>query len=77
MGIFVWLALASLALSLTLPPLFRNVFQAYGIVDEPDQNRKIHGQLIPRGGRDGDRRVLRNRFFLVVWKTGAVPAAAW
>jgi UDP-GlcNAc:undecaprenyl-phosphate GlcNAc-1-phosphate transferase len=45
-----FLAFVSLALSLLLTPLVRNLAWHYGIVDQPDQHRKIHSSPIPRMG---------------------------
>ena len=44
------LASASLIFSLFLTPLVRNVAWHFGIVDQPDQERKIHSSPIPRIG---------------------------
>ena len=46
----IFLSIVSLALSLVLTPLVRNLAWRYGIVDQPDQQRKIHGSPIPRIG---------------------------
>lgn len=46
----IFLALASLALSLVLTPAIRNLAWYLGIVDQPDQQRKFHGSPIPRLG---------------------------
>lgn len=46
----VWLGVVSIALSLILTPLFRNLFRYFGFVDHPDQDRKIHSSPIPRAG---------------------------
>ena len=45
-----FLGIVSLALSLVLTPLVRNLAWRYGIVDQPDQQRKIHSSPIPRLG---------------------------
>ena len=45
-----FLAIVSLALSLVLTPLVRYLAWRYGIVDQPDQQRKIHSSPIPRLG---------------------------
>jgi UDP-GlcNAc:undecaprenyl-phosphate GlcNAc-1-phosphate transferase len=45
-----FLGIVSLALSLVLTPLVRNLAWRYGIVDQPDQQRKIHSSPIPRIG---------------------------
>jgi UDP-GlcNAc:undecaprenyl-phosphate/decaprenyl-phosphate GlcNAc-1-phosphate transferase len=46
----IFLGLASFALVLLLTPLIRNVAWHFGIVDQPDQQRKIHSSPIPRLG---------------------------
>ncbi len=46
----LFLGFVSLALSLLLTPLARNLAWHYGLVDQPDQRRKIHGSPIPRVG---------------------------
>jgi UDP-GlcNAc:undecaprenyl-phosphate/decaprenyl-phosphate GlcNAc-1-phosphate transferase len=46
----LFLGFVSLALSLVLTPLVRNLAWHYGIVDQPDQSRKIHSAPIPRMG---------------------------
>jgi len=46
----IFLALASLALSLVLTPAVKNLAWYLGIVDQPDQQRKFHGAPIPRLG---------------------------
>jgi UDP-GlcNAc:undecaprenyl-phosphate GlcNAc-1-phosphate transferase len=46
----LWFAFCSFALSLILTPIFRDIFRSYGVVDEPDQGRKIHKYPIPRVG---------------------------
>lgn len=45
-----FLALISFVLSLGLTPLVRNLAWHYGLVDQPDQQRKIHSSPIPRIG---------------------------
>jgi len=44
------LGFVSFALSLLLTPLVRNLAWHFGIVDQPDQKRKIHSTPIPRIG---------------------------
>jgi len=44
------LGLASFVFSLILTPWVRNSARRFGIVDQPDQNRKIHSTPIPRLG---------------------------
>jgi UDP-GlcNAc:undecaprenyl-phosphate GlcNAc-1-phosphate transferase len=46
----LWLGAIAFALSLLLTPIFRDVFRSYGVVDAPDQGRKIHKYPIPRVG---------------------------
>lgn len=50
MNQLAWLALVSVGLSLILTPVFREIFRTFGVVDEPDHDRKIHQRAIPRGG---------------------------
>src|SRR4051812_5157283 len=45
-----FLGLASFVLSLLLTPLVRNLFRRLGIMDHPDDLRKLHGSAIPRVG---------------------------
>src|ERR1039458_6584045 len=45
-----FLGFVSFGLSLLLTPLVRNLAWHYGIVDQPDQQRKIHSSPIPRLG---------------------------
>ena len=46
----LFLGFVSLGLSLLLTPLVRNLAWHFGIVDQPDQQRKIHSSPIPRMG---------------------------
>src|SRR5579859_4988079 len=46
----LFLGFVSLALALLLTPLVRKVAWRLGIVDQPDQSRKIHSVPIPRMG---------------------------
>jgi UDP-GlcNAc:undecaprenyl-phosphate GlcNAc-1-phosphate transferase len=46
----LFLGFVSFALSLALTPSVRNLAWRYGIVDQPDQQRKIHSSPIPRIG---------------------------
>ena len=46
----LFLGFVSLAFSLLLTPLVRNLAWHFGIVDQPDQQRKIHTSPIPRMG---------------------------
>ena len=50
MDSLLWLGAIAFALSLVLTPIFRDVFRSYGVVDAPDQGRKIHKYPIPRVG---------------------------
>jgi len=45
-----FLGFISLGLALVLTPMVRNLAWRYGIVDQPDQERKIHSAPIPRLG---------------------------
>ena len=46
----LWLGFRAFLISLVLTPICRDVFRSYGVVDEPDQARKIHRYPIPRVG---------------------------
>lgn len=46
----IFLGFVALVLALLLTPLIRNLAWRYGIVDQPDQQRKIHSAPIPRVG---------------------------
>lgn len=46
----IFLGIVSLALSLFLTPLVRNLAWRYGIIDQPDEHRKVHGAPVPRVG---------------------------
>ena len=46
----IFLGLVSLALSFLLTPLVKNLAWYFGVVDQPDQKRKIHSSPIPRLG---------------------------
>ena len=46
----LFLGLTSFALSLLLTPLVRSMAWRFGIVDQPDQQRKVHAAPIPRLG---------------------------
>jgi UDP-GlcNAc:undecaprenyl-phosphate GlcNAc-1-phosphate transferase len=72
MSVFIWLALASFGLSLILTPVFRTIFRSCGVVDKPDQSRKIHGQAVPRAGGMAIATSYALSIFLVLWKTGAI-----
>ena len=46
----VFLAAVSFLICLTLTPLCRNIFLRAGMVDRPDQGRKLHARAVPRVG---------------------------
>jgi UDP-GlcNAc:undecaprenyl-phosphate GlcNAc-1-phosphate transferase len=46
----LFLAVVSFALSLLLTPVVRNIFHRLGLVDHPDDARKLHKRPIPRVG---------------------------
>src|ERR1035438_9688930 len=46
----IFLGIVSLALALFLTPLVRRLSWRYGIIDQPNQQRKIHRSPIPRSG---------------------------
>jgi UDP-GlcNAc:undecaprenyl-phosphate GlcNAc-1-phosphate transferase len=46
----LWIGASSFVLSLVLTPICRDVFRSYGVVDRPDQARKLHQNPIPRTG---------------------------
>jgi UDP-GlcNAc:undecaprenyl-phosphate/decaprenyl-phosphate GlcNAc-1-phosphate transferase len=50
MNQLLWSSLQAFGFSLVLTPIFRDIFRSYKVVDEPDQNRKVHIQPIPRIG---------------------------
>src|SRR6476646_9925338 len=50
MNTIVFLTAASFVICLILTPVFRDLFKAFDIVDQPDQLRKTHQGLIPRAG---------------------------
>ena len=70
MNALIWLALVSFGLSLILTPIFRDIFRSYGVVDEPDQNRKIHKYPIPRVGGIAVAASYAASFFIVQFRTG-------
>ncbi len=70
MNSLIWLALVSFALSLILTPIMRDVFRSYGVVDEPDQGRKIHKYPIPRVGGIAVAISYAASFFIVHFKAG-------
>ena len=47
---FIFLALSSLTICLALTPLCRELFHRAGLLDHPDQLRKMHARPIPRIG---------------------------
>lgn len=46
----LFLAVVSFVLSLCLTPAVRNIFRRLGLVDHPDDSRKLHNRPIPRVG---------------------------
>src|SRR5580692_1138698 len=70
MNALIGLAIASFVLSLILTPIFRDVFRSYGVVDEPDQQRKIHKYPIPRVGGIAVAISYAASFFVVHFRTG-------
>jgi UDP-GlcNAc:undecaprenyl-phosphate/decaprenyl-phosphate GlcNAc-1-phosphate transferase len=46
----LWLGLRAFLIALVLTPICRDVFRSYGVVDQPDQARKLHRYPIPRVG---------------------------
>lgn len=50
MNQFIWIGLQSFGFSVVLTPIFRDIFRSYKVVDQPDQNRKVHVYPIPRVG---------------------------
>lgn len=54
MNQLVWVGLQSLAFSVVLTPIFRDIFRSFNVVDRPDQaGRKVHIHPIPRVGGIG------------------------
>jgi UDP-GlcNAc:undecaprenyl-phosphate/decaprenyl-phosphate GlcNAc-1-phosphate transferase len=53
MNHLMWTAFQAFGFSLILTPVFRDIFRSYKVVDQPDLNRKIHAQPIPRVGGIG------------------------
>jgi UDP-GlcNAc:undecaprenyl-phosphate/decaprenyl-phosphate GlcNAc-1-phosphate transferase len=47
---YIFLCAVSFGLSLVLTPLVRNLAWRFGIIDQPDQQRKLHSAPIPRLG---------------------------
>src|SRR5215470_634630 len=47
---FVFLAVTSFLICLVLTPLCRDLFADAGLVDCPDQRRKLHARAVPRVG---------------------------
>jgi UDP-GlcNAc:undecaprenyl-phosphate/decaprenyl-phosphate GlcNAc-1-phosphate transferase len=70
MHALIWLGLVSFGLSLVLTPIFRDVFRSYGVVDEPDQGRKIHKYPIPRVGGIAIATAYLASIFIVQLRTG-------
>jgi UDP-GlcNAc:undecaprenyl-phosphate/decaprenyl-phosphate GlcNAc-1-phosphate transferase len=50
MNALLWSSAQAFGLSLILTPIFRDIFRSYKVVDQPDQNRKVHVYPIPRVG---------------------------
>ncbi len=46
----LWLGCRAFLIALVLTPICRDVFRSYGVVDQPDQLRKVHRYPIPRVG---------------------------
>ena len=72
MNALIWLAVVSTVISLVLTPVFRSLFRAWGVVDVPDEDRKIHGAAIPRGGGTAIAVSYVLAFLIVQWRTGIV-----
>ena len=53
MHALIFPVLVSIGLTLVLTPVIREIFGAYGVVDEPDQDRKTHKHPVARGGGIG------------------------
>jgi len=70
MNALIFLALLSVGLTLILTPVVREIFAAYGVVDEPDQDRKIHKHPIARGGGIAVAVSYAVSFFIVRWWFG-------
>lgn len=63
MNQLLWLALTSFVFTVILTPIIRDLFRSYKVVDEPDQNRKVHVYPIPRVGGIG----IAIAYFLTFW----------
>src|SRR5438477_1659484 len=50
MYILVLTGVASLLIVLVVTPICRNLFLRFGVVDQPDQDRKLHSRAVPRVG---------------------------
>src|SRR5579863_6391284 len=50
MNSLLLLGLSALGLALLLTPLVRHMAFHFGLVDQPDHDRKIHGSPVPRLG---------------------------
>lgn len=46
----LWLGFRAFIISLVLTPICRDIFRSYGVVDQPDGERKVHRYPIPRVG---------------------------
>jgi len=71
MNALIWLAAVSFGLSLVLTTVFRDIFRSYGVVDEPDQGRKIHKYPIPRVGGIAVAASYAASFYIVQWSTAS------
>ena len=50
MNHLLWTGLESFGFSVVLTPIFRDIFRSFKVVDQPDDNRKVHVHPIPRVG---------------------------
>jgi UDP-GlcNAc:undecaprenyl-phosphate GlcNAc-1-phosphate transferase len=46
----LWLGIRAFLIALVLTPICRDVFRSFGVVDQPDDARKVHRYPIPRVG---------------------------
>jgi len=67
---FVWIGLQSFGFTLILTPIIRDIFRSYRVVDQPDQNRKVHLHPIPRVGGIAIAMAYALAFFLNLPKDG-------
>jgi UDP-GlcNAc:undecaprenyl-phosphate GlcNAc-1-phosphate transferase len=61
----LWAGVQSFACSVVLTPIVRDIFRSYKVVDEPDQNRKVHKYPIPRVGGIGIAAAYAIAYFLM------------